>query len=114
MAQIMPRITTKIGKGYRVTIPEAARAVLGVGAGDYLTWVIKEGVVEVMKAAVIKCPYCGYEAPLEEFRLVRKPWKFRFYTVRRLQCPKCGRIFNYYSGKAPSGKVVEYVVKGKA
>lgn len=110
----MQRVTTKIGKGFRVTIPEAVRSELGIGAGDYVTWIIEKGTIKVMKAAVIKCPYCGFEAPIEEFRLVRRPWKFRFYTVRRLQCPKCERIFNYYSGKAPSGKYVEYVTKGRA
>lgn len=114
VAEIMPRITTKIGKGYRVTLPEAVRAALSLRVGDYVTWVVEEGSVEVMKATVIKCPHCGFEAPLEDFKLVRKPWKFRFYTVRRLQCPSCGRIFNYYSGRAPSGKLVEYVTKGRA
>ncbi|GEM_PF-1321223 len=110
----MPRITTKVGKGYRVTLPERVREALSVGVGDYVTWVVEEGAVEVVKAATIKCPYCGFEAPLEDFKLVRKPWKFRFYTVRRLQCPRCGKVFNYYSGKAPSGKLVEYVTKGRA
>ncbi len=113
-AQNMPRITTKIGKGYRVTLPEPAREALGVRVGDYLTWIVEEGTVEVVRATVIKCPHCGFEAPLEDFGLVRKPWRFRFYTVRRLQCPNCGKVFNYYSGKAPSGKVVEYVTRGRA
>jgi hypothetical protein len=32
-----------------------------------------------------------------------KTWKFRFYEVKRLLCPKCGGGFNYYCGVSPRG-----------
>lgn len=113
MAKNMQRMTSKIGKGYRVTLPEAVRQALGVGVGDHITWIIEEGSVTVQKSVIIKCPYCGYEAPLENFTPLREPWRFRFYTVWRLKCPNCGRAFNYYRGRAPSGKLVEYTAKGR-
>jgi len=56
---------------------------------------------------VIKCPYCGYEG---EHKLL-KTWRFRFYTVKRLECPKCHGIFNHYSGVSPNGKTSEFVIR---
>jgi uncharacterized C2H2 Zn-finger protein len=57
---------------------------------------------------VVKCPYCGYEG---EFKLL-KTWKFRFYDVKRLQCPRCNNVFNYYHGVSPrTGKVSEFTIK---
>ena len=52
--------------------------------------------------AVIKCPYCNYEAEASVFKLLREPWKFRFYIVRMLECPKCYNVFNYYYGISPT------------
>jgi len=61
---------------------------------------------------VVKCPYCGYEADMSQFKLIRDPWKFRFYEVKRLECPRCHGIFNYYFGASPkSGRVSEFVVR---
>jgi len=63
---------------------------------------------------MVKCPYCGYEGELQNFKLLREPWKFRFYTVRILECPSCHSMFNYYYGVSPrSGKVSEFVIKVK-
>ena len=45
---------------------------------------------------------------------LRNPWKFLFYSVKRLQCPKCGGIFNLYSGVSPKGKRSEFVIRVKA
>ena len=61
---------------------------------------------------MVKCPYCGYEGKFEE---VREPWKFRFYTVKTLQCPKCkcNSIFNHYLGASPRGKKSEFVIRIK-
>jgi hypothetical protein len=43
-----------------------------------------------------------------------KSWKFRFYNVRMLKCPRCGGVFNYYSGLSPrSGGVSEFTIKLK-
>jgi len=57
---------------------------------------------------LVKCPYCGYEGTF----IVHKTWKFRFYEVRRLECPRCHGIFNYYFGASPkSGRVSEFVVR---
>jgi uncharacterized Zn finger protein len=61
-----------------------------------------------MVSDVAKCPYCGFEG---ESKLL-KTWKFRFYDVRRLRCPKCGGVFNHYYGISPrTGKVSEFVIK---
>jgi predicted RNA-binding Zn-ribbon protein involved in translation (DUF1610 family) len=57
---------------------------------------------------VIKCPYCGFEG---EFKVL-KTWRFRFYDVKRLLCPKCGNRFNYYRGASPrTGKVSEFIIR---
>lgn len=62
---------------------------------------------------VIKCPYCGYKNEIKSFDSI-KSWKFRFYTVTMLECPKCGGIFNYYKGISPSkGTLSEFYVKIK-
>ncbi|MEO3993821.1 MAG: hypothetical protein QN229_05930 [Desulfurococcaceae archaeon TW002] len=61
----------------------------------------------------MKCLFCSYEGPEENFKLLREPWKFRFYTVKKLQCPKCGGIFNYYSGVTSEGKKSEFLIKVK-
>ena len=63
---------------------------------------------------VVKCPYCGFEADVNSFKLLREPWRFRFYTVRMLECPRCHKVFNYYFGISPrSGKRSEYVIRIK-
>ena len=60
---------------------------------------------------VVKCPYCGYEG---KFKEIRSSWKFRFYTVKMLECPVCHGKFNYYRGVSPrSGKVTEFVIRVK-
>jgi len=59
---------------------------------------------------MVKCPYCGYEGEFE----IQKEWKFRFYNVKKLQCPQCNGIFNYYYGISPkSGKKSEFVIRIK-
>ena len=59
---------------------------------------------------MVKCLHCGYEAELSEFKLLREPWKFRFYEVKMLSCPKCKGVFNYYAGKSPrSGKMSNFM-----
>lgn len=62
---------------------------------------------------MIRCPYCGYESDASGFKLLRDPWKYRFYTVKMLECPKCNNVFNYYYGVSQYGKKVEYVIKIK-
>jgi uncharacterized C2H2 Zn-finger protein len=59
---------------------------------------------------LVKCPYCGYEG---EFKIL-KSWKFRFYEVKRLECPKCHGIFNHYYGVTPkANKLSEFVIRIK-
>ena len=59
---------------------------------------------------MVKCPFCGYEG---EFS-VEKKWRFRFYEVSRIQCPRCKGIFNYYSGVSPrTGKKSEFIIRVK-
>ncbi len=60
---------------------------------------------------MVKCPYCGYEG--EGFRRLREPWRFNFYTVERLECPKCQGVFNHYRGTSPRGKLSEFVIRVK-
>ena len=61
-----------------------------------------------MVSNVVECLYCGYEGEIK----VLKTRKFRFYDVKRLQCPKCGNKFNYYYGVSPrTGKVSEFIIK---
>ncbi|WP_440058950.1 hypothetical protein ACSU1N_03920 [Thermogladius sp. 4427co] len=62
---------------------------------------------------MVKCPYCGFEAGEESFKLLREPWSFRFYTVKRLECPMCHGVFNYYSGVSPRGKKSEFAIRVK-
>lgn len=63
---------------------------------------------------MVKYPFCGYEADISQFRLPRDPWRFRFYEVKMLECPKCRNIFNYYRGVSPRmSKVFEYVIRVK-
>ncbi|WP_048062970.1 hypothetical protein [Caldivirga maquilingensis] len=59
---------------------------------------------------MVKCPYCGYEG---NFRLI-KQWRFRFYIVKELECPKCHGVFNHYYGvNTQSNKVSEFVIRVK-
>jgi len=59
---------------------------------------------------MVKCPYCSYEG---EFKVL-KQWKFRFYDVKYLQCPKCKGRFNHYIAMSPrKGKVSEFYIKIK-
>lgn len=60
---------------------------------------------------MVRCPFCGHEADPSGFRPRREPWRFRFYTVRALECPRCGGAFNHYSGTSPRGKRSEYVIR---
>ncbi len=61
---------------------------------------------------MVKCPYCGYEVDVSSFKLIRKPQKFCFYTVKMLECPKYHGVFNYYHGVSPrSCKVSEIFIK---
>ena len=62
---------------------------------------------------MIKCPYCGFTGDLKDFKLLRDSWKFSFYTVRRLECPKCHGIFQYYQGETKSKKNIEFTIKIK-
>ncbi|MEM1873224.1 MAG: hypothetical protein QXS85_05570 [Acidilobaceae archaeon] len=54
--------------------------------------------------STVTCPKCGLESSLESFKLVRSPWRFRFYTVRMLECPRCGSRFRLYEGTSPRGR----------
>ncbi len=58
-----------------------------------------------------KCPYCGFDGDLASFEQPRSPWRFRFYAVYRLKCPKCGGVFQYYEGVSPKGKRSAFTVR---
>jgi len=61
---------------------------------------------------MVKCPFCGYEADINGFKMLRDPWRFRFYIVKMVECPRCHGVFNYYYGVSPKGgKVSEFVIR---
>jgi len=62
---------------------------------------------------MVKCPFYEYEASEGSFRALREPWRFRFYTIRMLECPACRNIFNYYRGVSSKGRASEFVVRVK-
>jgi len=56
---------------------------------------------------MVRCPFCSYEADASGFKLLRNPWKSWKYgscEAKRLECPRCGRVFNYYRGVSPKTK----------
>lgn len=62
---------------------------------------------------MVKCPHCGFESIENNFKLLRNPWRFRFYTVKKYECPRCLGVFQYYSGVSPSGREVEFTIRIK-
>lgn len=60
---------------------------------------------------MVKCPYCGYEGEVSSFKMLRRPWRFRFYEVNMLECPKCHSVFNYYHGVSPRGRMSEFTIR---
>ncbi|MEM1528122.1 MAG: hypothetical protein QW290_07695 [Sulfolobales archaeon] len=58
-----------------------------------------------------ECPFCGFEAGVDSFKRVREPWKYRFYKVMRLECPKCKGVFKYYEDVSPRGKRSSFIIK---
>ncbi|MEM1793268.1 MAG: hypothetical protein QW794_06375 [Thermosphaera sp.] len=62
---------------------------------------------------MVKCPFCGFEADANRFKLLREPWRFRFYEVEMLECPRCRKVFNYYEGTSPRGKHSSFTIRVK-
>ncbi|MEM4592171.1 MAG: hypothetical protein QW196_02090 [Sulfolobales archaeon] len=60
---------------------------------------------------MVKCPFCGFEADANGFKLLREPWRFRFYEVKMLECPRCKSVFNYYEGTSPRGKRSSFTIE---
>jgi hypothetical protein len=58
---------------------------------------------------VIKCPFCNREFQAQPL----KAWRFGFYSVERLQYPRCNGKFNHYYGVRPKGGKSEFAVKVK-
>ncbi|MEM0370852.1 MAG: hypothetical protein QXR68_02520 [Pyrobaculum sp.] len=63
------------------------------------------------RRGVVKCPFCGYEAYVNCFKLLREPWRYWFYEVKRLECPKCENVFMWYEGVSPRGKYVVFAIR---
>ncbi|MEM0473060.1 MAG: hypothetical protein QXT23_06160 [Acidilobaceae archaeon] len=63
---------------------------------------------------MVKCPFCGFEAGLDSFKLVREPWRYSIYEVKRLECPRCKNVFNYYEGVTSTGKHSTFIIKKRA
>lgn len=51
---------------------------------------------------VVKRPYYGYETEVLGFKPFKGEWRFRFYAMKMLKCPRCHRKFDYYHGVSPS------------
>ena len=113
--ELMPTLAiTRLGKYFRTTVPREVRKLLGLRENDEIVWIFENGKIIIKKKGEkrdIRCPFCGYETDVSAFKLLREPWRFRFYTVRMLECPKCHKVFNYYFGVSPRGKRSEYVIK---
>lgn len=62
---------------------------------------------------MLQCPFCGLKGSEKDYKLLRDTWRFRFYIVKRFECPKCKGIFQYYYGESPRGKISEYVIRIK-
>jgi hypothetical protein len=62
-----------------------------------------------MAKAIVKCSFCSGEFQAQPL----KTWRFRFYSVERLQCPKCNGIFNHYAGVSPKGRKSEFMIRVK-
>ncbi|MEM1832524.1 MAG: hypothetical protein QXJ97_13465 [Desulfurococcaceae archaeon] len=60
---------------------------------------------------MVKCPFCGFESGLNGFKQLREPWRFGFYEVKMLECPRCRSMFNYYEGTSLRGRHMVFVVK---
>jgi len=50
---------------------------------------------------MVRCPFCSYE---REFKLL-KMWGFRFYEVKRLECPDAAGYSTITRGQAPRAGV---------
>lgn len=62
---------------------------------------------------MVECPFCKYVDDLDRFALLRDPWKYRFYMVHYLKCPKCNGQFYYFTGIGRFGKHHEFTMKRK-
>jgi len=62
---------------------------------------------------MVKCPFCRYTDDLSKFTLLRDPWKYRFYDVYYLKCPKCDGQFYYFTGIGRFGKHHEFTMRRK-
>ena len=56
---------------------------------------------------MVKCPFCNGEFQAQPL----KAWRFRFYDVEMLECPKCRNAFNHYHGVSPADRGSEFVIR---
>jgi len=59
----------------------------------------------------VRHPFHSFESSVRSIKLLRQPWRFRFYEVKMLVCPKCKGVFNYYEGTSPRGKHTSFAIK---
>lgn len=111
----MPTLAiTKLGRYYSTTMPREVRRILGLGSGDGIEWILDDaGIIVRRSGGMVRCHFCGYEAPVEGLRLMREPRRYSFYEVRSLECPKCGGVFFYYYGVSPRGRVSTFTIRKK-
>jgi hypothetical protein len=63
----------------------------------------------VVAKAIVKCPFCSGEFQAQPL----KAWRFGFYSVEWLQCPKCNGILNHHAGVSPKGRKSKFVIRVK-
>lgn len=59
---------------------------------------------------MIRCPHCGHRGDVKDFKLLREPWRFSYYTVKLFECPSCNKKFRYYVGSLPSRRISEFYI----
>ena len=105
----MPALAVvKVGRYHRTTISRKVRKLLGtINENDEIRWVFEDNKVIIGNKGErqVKCPYCNYKAYENDFKSLRKPWRFWFYTVEKLECPKCYGISNYYGISPRTNKI---------
>ncbi|MEM4665184.1 MAG: hypothetical protein QW794_07555 [Thermosphaera sp.] len=63
-----------------------------------------------MAETKVRHPFRSFESSVRSIKLLRQPWRFRFYEVKMLDCPKCKGVLNYYEGVSPRGKQSSFTI----
>ncbi|MEM1703000.1 MAG: hypothetical protein QXQ31_02975 [Zestosphaera sp.] len=64
-----------------------------------------------MAETKVRHPFHSFESSVRSIKLLRQPWRFRFYEVRALECPGRNGVFNYYEGSSLRGKHSVFAIR---